>query len=460
MPTPFALIVLVAGWWARADRIVSVYMLACLFGASAAFLLPGGAPITPAVALLPFVVAWAFSREGAAGFARLLRPGDPAFWLALLVLWAVASAFLLPRWFAGETLVRAAERGSLTGVELVPLRPLAGNITQSAYALGGLAAFLALRVLLAAPGALRRFADAVLVLAFANAAAALLGLAEVRLNLPSLLALVKNAGYAVMVGGEIGGLVRITGTFSEASAFSAFTLPLLAFTAALWRQGVRPRANGLAALALLGLLLASTSATAYAALGAYGALAVALTGVRTLAGRDPVRIGPLAVFAWGGAVLACAIVLVHPDAVTSVARYVDTALVRKLESSSGLERSSWNLQAWRNFLDTAGVGAGLGSARASSFVLVLLSNVGVAGVVLFGAFAARLLGAALPADPGEAAIARAARHAAVATLIAKSVSGTVFDLGMAFHAFAAAASVAACVRRLPQLQKGARHGFA
>ena len=38
------------------------------------------------------------------------------------------------------------------GAALIPLRPVSGNITQSAYALGNVATFLAIRTLLAPSG--------------------------------------------------------------------------------------------------------------------------------------------------------------------------------------------------------------------------------------------------------------------------------------------------------------------
>ena len=107
-----------------------------------------------------------------------------------------------------------------------------------------------------------------------------------------------------------------------------------------------------------------------------------------------------------------AVALAAPHVFTRVAEFAQATVLSKMQSSSGVERNSWNQQAWSNFRDSYGLGVGLGSARASGFALVLLSNVGLAGT--------------LTGWP----LASATAH-----------SAAVFDLGIAFYVFAAAASV-------------------
>jgi hypothetical protein len=126
-----------------------------------------------------------------------------------------------------------------------------------------------------------------------------------------------------------------------------------------------------------------------------------------------------------------------------------------MDSSSALERGSWNAQAWQNFIDTWGVGTGLGSARASSYPLVLASNLGVLGLLLYAAFLAHVFfgttqGAVEP-------IVGASRRAVLAALIAACISAVVFDLGLAFYAYAAAAT---CHERLRRTSTGAQHAIA
>jgi hypothetical protein len=448
-PTPFAVLVLVLALVTPGRDMPRALLLCCLFGASAAIELPalGGAPITPAILLMPFVVWRALREEGPDAVAASLAFPRAGFWLLLLVTWGVLSAYFAPRFFAGETLLYGTNRGAMTGVRLLPLQPLSTNLTQSAYAIAALCTFAALGALLRPAGRLVAFGNAVLLLAGMNVGAALLNLAELHLPIPSVLELVRNAGYAILVGGEVGGLQRVSGTFAEASAFAAFTLPLFAFSATLWRERVRPRASGVLALATLGMLLLSTSSTAYATLAAYVALVALGAAWQGLARFEPWRFGLGTWLVWGVAVVACLWLLVRPETADRLADFFGITLVRKLDSLSGIERGSWNAQAWTNFLEVNGVGVGLGSARASSFVLVLLSNVGVFGTFMFALFLGRVLIAPARAASVETAdaaadeaVRRAARHAVLAGFIAATVSGVVFDLGLAFYAFAAAAA--------------------
>lgn len=447
IPTPFALFVLLAGLFSSGDRMLRALMLCCLFGATAAIELPalGGAPIMPAVMLLPFVIWRALREQGVDACIRPLAYPQAGFWLLLLVVWGVLSAYFLPRLLAGGTMLYATDR-VMTGIRLVPLQPLTTNLTQSAYAVAALCTFAAVSALLQPAGRMARFRDAVLLLASVNCAAALLNLAELHLGIPSLLEYVRNAGYAIMVGGDIGGLQRISGTFAETSAFSTFTLPLLAFTATLWHAGVRPRYSATVTLLTLAMLLMSTSSTAYAGIGIYLAIAMLVIAWQALSRTQSFRLGFGAWLLWGLAAATCVSLLIRPELADCMGEFFGITLMNKLDSASGVERSSWNLQAWTNFTDLHGLGTGLGSARASSYPMVLLSNVGALGTALFVAFVARALIAPAPGDDTPAAdadarvVARAARQALLASLIAVSISATVFDLGIAFYAFAAAAA--------------------
>jgi hypothetical protein len=454
IPTPFALLVLLLALFCKGAQMPRALLLCSLFGASAAIALPGlgGAPITPAIMLMPFVVWRALREEGADAVAQPLAWPQAGFWLLLLVTWGVLSAYFAPRYFAGQTLLYGTDRGSMAGVRLLPLQPLSTNLTQAAYAVAALGVYASVAALLRAPGRLAAFGDAVLLVAALNVVAALINLAELHLPIPSVLEYVRNAGYAILVGGDVSGLQRISGTFAEASAFAAYTLPLFAFSATLWRDGVRPRWSGTLALATLGLLLLSTSSTAYATLAAYTVLVALGATWHATTVRAPVRFGFGTWLLWTAAVVACLVVLLAPQSIDRIAQFFGVTLVRKLDSLSGIERGSWNLQAWINFLDVHGIGVGLGSARASSFALVLLSNVGVLGTLLFLAFLGRvLIPAPAAADGADAAepVRHAARHAVLAGVIAATVSGVVFDLGVAFYAYAAAAAATTASGRRP-----------
>lgn len=141
---------------------------------------------------------------------------------------------------------------------------------------------------------------------------------------------------------------------------------------------------------------------------------------------------------------------------------INTVILTKLSSSSGVERSAWNAQALTNFLDTYGFGGGVGSLRASSFPIAVLGSIGIAGTFLYGAF---ILGVLVPVGPGPAkqlrlsvALQRAARSACVALLIAASLTGALVDLGLQFFAFAALACAKPDLKAVAQRWLGAPAG--
>jgi hypothetical protein len=437
--------VLAVGLACRGGGIVHAFIVCSVFSATAALTIPalGGAPITPVMMMLPFLILRASAERGIQNIVAQLVPPSAGFWLFALVGWGVLTAVASPRYFAGDTMVFTTIRSGAAGlsVQFLPLGPNSTNLTQTAYAIAGFFAFVSLRTLMSEAGRLAKFADAVLLVGALNCGLALLDLVERRLGMPGLVALLRNANYAIATDTEVAGLARVTGTFAEASAFSAYTLPILVFATSLWQMGVRRIYSGSIALLSLSLLLVSTSSTAYVALLAlvFGYTAIAV--VRPFLTFQRATLGPLAVLAWFASVATCMMLLLRPGFFDKLRYYSDLFLVQKLQSSSGLERAMWNTQAWANLIDSYGVGVGLGSARASSFVLVLLSNLGVIGIVLFAAFLCRvLLDSSGTQHAAESQVARASALALMSALLAASISGTVFDLGMPFYAFAAAAS--------------------
>ncbi|MDB4973077.1 MAG: O-antigen ligase like rane protein [Myxococcaceae bacterium] len=451
VPSVFALLVCIPGFFSSRAGALQWQTIFCLFGGAAAILLPalGGAVITPSVLFLPFTLYRAFGEARGTASTRNVSPAG--FWLAAAVLWGVLGALLFPRLLSGMLEILTIDR---TGVEegaiLFPIRPVSGNITQSAYAIGNVATFFGMRALLSKPGRPHAYASAVLILATLNCLSAIMNLAEHYAGFPAILDLVRTA-YATYSTYESGGLVRIHGTFPETSAFSAFTLPLFAFTCTLWLDDVMPWWTGpLAALSLLFLVI-STSGTAYVALGSYLPILLWSVGRRALSRREARRTGGLVVLLLVLLALVTATIVFDLPIVQKVAEAFDSMVLQKADSESGLERAQWNRQAWYNFLDSYGLGVGLGTARASSFALVLLSNLGAVGTLCYLMFLGRVLGLGRAGREHEepSTLMRASRHAVLASLIPACVSSTVFDLGIAFYSFAAAATVHPAVDPLP-----------
>lgn len=460
--TVFALPVILAGLLASGGGILYALMICLLFGGTAtlSFSMLGDAPILPVILLMPFLVWKAIADRGISLSPRFLLYPEPGFWLLLLVLWEVLSAMSLPRLFSGETLVFSTNRGVIGGVALMPLKPLSTNLTQSIYALLGLVCFLSVRSLLDSERRMAKMRDAVLLLTALNILAAVLQLAENHLGFPSVLNLFRNASYATFTGGEVGGLLRIYGTFPETSVFSSFTLALFAFTASLCRDGVRGVYSGTVALVSLGLLLITTSSTAYAGLLIYGIIATAMALAQAYWHRQALRVGPTTLMMVAVVLAGCFIMLSQPEIFSRIFEFFDVTLVNKLDSSSGRERSLWNRQGWINFIDTYGLGIGFGSARTSSFPMALLSNTGVIGVGLFTLFCWRLFAGPIIAEPTTvAAVSRAARHGLLAVLVAGTISGTMADPGMVFYTLSAAAAAGLAYRQPQRESATVEAGF-
>lgn len=438
----FALLVVLCGLFVSPGRALSLQVILCLFGAAAAIELTalGGAVITPSVLFLPFLVIRAWLEQRRRDYLR--RVPAAGVWLAALVLWGVIGSIFIPRILAGDIQILTMDRSAAGAViGAFPLRPVSGNLTQSAYALGSLAAFLAVHALLQRPGRLERFGNAVLLLTSLDCGAALLNLAEFHLGMPSALNLVRTA-YRVFDAAETNGLMRIQGTFSETSTFCTFTLGLFGFCFSLWLAHVRSLYTGTLSLITLLLLLFSTSTTAYVGLVLYMAILVFLLTRRGYKRGVVPRIGMLSAALLSALIMGGSAFVLETQVADRVVRYFQLTLFEKMSTQSGVERSSWNASAWANFLDTYGLGVGLGSSRASSYVLLLLSNVGIVGTLLFVAFIVRVFSAESDDPRSNQAVQDASRQAVLATLCAAVTSWGVFDLGLIFYAFAAAATVA------------------
>jgi hypothetical protein len=442
--TPLGLLVFAVGPFLGVTGTLYFFLILALFGAGAAVELGGlNASATPVTVFVPFLLWRAFRSRQRTPLLR--RVPKSAVWLGALVTWAVAGAFVIPRALAGQVEILTLDRSSaLFEVALYPLGPVSGNITQACYALCDFCVFLAFGELLAAPGRIFQFRSAVLVLALLDCVAAVINLLEYYAGLPAILHYVRNGNYQIYDSYELGGLVRIQGTFAEASHFANFTLPLFAFCFATWLYAPRPpRYAGVLAALLLLFLIASTSSTAYLGLALYLACVGGRRAAALLSRGLVPRVRMAAVLLGALLLVAAGVALLDAHLLARLTDYLDSVLFRKLQTSSGEDRMALNRQAWQNFVDTWGLGVGLGTARASSFPLVLLSNLGVIGALLFGGFLRSVARARTSLEPEAAAVSRAARHALLAGLASAVASGFVFDLGVVFYACAAAACVTA-----------------
>jgi hypothetical protein len=374
------LLVVIAG---NMRHALMLLMASALFNGSAAILLPslGGSSIPPIQFALAFV------------FLRILMPGSAAIgdlpeaftanrWFALFSFYGMASAFILPRVFAGSVSVypmRYDMPGDLFAT--VPLEPTSQNFTAAFYLLGALLSAIAVWIACRRRNAAALLVTTLVVLAWVHSMLGLAGVALRGTSADLVFDLFRNSAY-VQFDDEVGGFVRIRGIFPEASAYAAFGFILFVTNSEMWYHSVRSRATGLATLVMGAVLFFSTSSTAYFGLAIY-ALFFAL---RTIALPSAANFAKAkAAFAAIGLLIFLAAIafIVSPALVESVIDVVKRMTIEKSSSDSGLQRLYWTRQGWELFLASYGLGVGSGSFRSSSIFVAMLGSMGVIGIVSF-----------------------------------------------------------------------------
>ena len=358
-----------------------------------------------------------------------------AAWVVLaLLVYAVVGALLFPRLFAGETSVFVASRTG-QGVFETALAPVSLNISQSGYfVLSGLTFFAVCLEMRRNPDVsnIRRG----LFLFFSLAAAmGLIDLMGKLAGLGDVLAPIRSAAYSMLTDVSQAGFWRIAGAYSEASSFGGTCLAGLAFSYTYWRRS-RSKPAFVLGLLMFVLLLLSTSSTAYVGLAilavpaAVGLVRSMLRG-RLLAG-EMILLALMAAFA----VLCLSLFVFDPGLFQPIHHLYEVSIVDKLNSSSGHERTYWNVKSIQSFFDTSGMGVGLGSSRASSWVIAVLSQFGVFGTALVAVLvillARGLRGVPVPPGSELADVEASARATAFATLTSASIAGGSADPGLVF----------------------------
>jgi hypothetical protein len=369
--------------------------------------------------------------QGLRQFARALFDLRRFGLLGLCTLYAAASAYFLPRIFAGQVNVVAMRAGEYPGPG--PLRPDMANITQGLYfVITSLTVISAYLICLDATRR-RRFLQA---FAWGGAVAIITGLADLvanRTGLSGLLDPFRNARYALNLDQEVVGLHRIVGLASEAAAYAGLCVPFLSLLALTppkdspWGRWRAPLCLG-----LLLMICLSTSSSGYVGLCALGAV----LGLSLFMGMLEKRRSAW----WGayGALMvvagAAAILLAMPRLFDPVFRIIDVVVLQKSGSQSYIERSTWNRISYEAFLHTHLLGVGIGGARASSWIYSVLSNIGLPGALLYFLSLAQIVVAHVR-SPDDRTLARAAKLSLAPLLLQASVGSTSAGFGLAGATF-------------------------
>jgi hypothetical protein len=341
-----------------------------------------------AAAAAPYVLAGLLSRRTPC-FSSPAQRGTVML-LAAYGLVAIAGAFVLPWLFAGTPVFALLGPIGFGG----DTTPLAFGLSHLAQAVNLVVHGVVLVYLLQQQGrpdwrAYRLFVG------LAAAVLLVLGIGIYERLAMSLITTTKagfwmnNPGYAQGQWASVAGIYRISAPFSEPSYGSTYLAAVALGWTAVAAFGRRVLLAVLAAFVVgLGLLnsLGSTGIAA-AVLG----VVVILAALSTLAARAPASAQHRrrARGAWLGVLLGAGVLVwlvAGSPWSEEVARLVEGGVVDKLGGDNSLSttaRRHSNEHALALLIDTYGLGTGLGSNRASSYFASLLSNVGLAGFVLF-----------------------------------------------------------------------------
>jgi hypothetical protein len=422
-----------------------VFFATMPLGAAAAFNLPAVGGASVGIKELTVIAVFAlvlFQRRGLDHIFGTLRPGQPGALALLLFVYCVLSALWVPTVFSGATEVFTISRAANSnGIRSIPLGPTAGNLTQLFALTLSLAAFLALATharINPDPG---RIVTAVAVVTGLNLALGLLDIGTAAAGVSYLMDPLRTANYSILSEARMMGFKRMIGGFPEASSFGSFSMGLFGFW--LYRFVVAPKSRLAVIMLAIALfcVLRSTSSAAYVALVLFVlvyAIYGAVTQMRSVLNKQIVITAILGVLlAWQAAIMIYA----SYELVEPVAEYLDEILFDKLVSDSGVERMSWNAQALRNLADTWLIGAGLGSARASNWLLSSLGSIGVPGTALFVAFLVAVFRMRVAEGATEAEMAvTALKWGCVATIVTELLIASTPNMGVFFFAMAGLAT--------------------
>ena len=344
------------------------------------------------------------------------------------------SALFLPRLFSGLVEVIPVSGASLDGPSLV--QPRSGNFTQLGYMIISYFTTLSISVIGSRDDIQRHFLRALIWTSLALIVSGLADLVCYRLGLSALLAPFRTAGYELLTDVEAAGAKRVVGLTPEASSYGTLCLQMTAallLLRPLFRAGWERLVANLALIGVAGMALLSTSATAFA-----GGGVLAVVYLIDLAGRAIRPGGPggksvgfeFAVLAVS-LVLALAAIGLAPKLVAPLFDMLNKIVFEKSATFSYYQRNLWNQIGWAAFLDSGGLGVGLGSVRTSNWIYSILASTGIfGGAMIFGFLLQKIATPTRGATPEVASFRKGLRLWLLPALIMSTLGGTIPDIGV------------------------------
>lgn len=361
-------------------------VISALLDGSAAISLPGlgGSSIPPVQFALLFTSLRILAPKG--GYLRFLPAAvSENKWIVFFVLYAMVCTYLGPRMFGGMVEVFPMRPDPSMGpFDTIPLKPTPQNLTAGFYLLGALLLAVSSYIFCRLPSGGDALITALLLASWLHIGTGVLDLLTRGTSFDAIFNLFRNGGYTPL-DLSISGFIRIRGLLPEASSYAGLGFALFLAMAELWYRSVRPRATGLAAAALVLMLVLSTASTAYVALGAY-ALFFVFRAMIFPAAAPPGKLKRATITAFAILVLLAILMSITPRLPFAIYELIVDMTVGKPASFSGQQRLFWALQGWDSFIASYGLGIGPGSFRSSSMVTAILGSTGIIGIATFGLY--------------------------------------------------------------------------
>jgi hypothetical protein len=425
---------MLAAFLSRGPSLVYLLNSVCIFGTLQ--MIPGdvgGVNLVPQSVCGAFLVAKVFLQRGnlVRGFEVAANPGRIGLLTAFLA-YGLLSALVLPRLFAGQIEVTPVAAYA-SGTSLVG--PTSGNITQSCYLTLSYAIALCFALIGQREDFQKHFLVSLLAGASALIASGVIDLICYRFGLTGLLDPLRTASYALLTDVEAEGAKRVVGFMAEASVYGSTCvnfLAVLAFLRPLFPRALQPLVV-ITLFALITMIALSTSSGAYVGFAVFLVVYALDLLIRM---RSPLailqdgallEIGLLA----GALFIFLVIFFASPHLFDAALGMIDKMVFQKSYSASYVERSAWTRVGWQAFLDTGGLGVGIGSLRTSNWFVSILGSTGIFGSMLMFGFIIRLYTFKVRKGDARAMIwTRALRFALIPGLVMDGLGGTIPDIGI------------------------------
>jgi hypothetical protein len=417
------------------------------FGSFAVFppAMTGGLSFTaPPIVVLMIIGRTFLIKGGLDTFFRIALDKQQA--MLLFLFWVVATVVTLfmPRFFHGEVMVipvRAEDLGFG-----VPLEPTTQNISQLVYMSISVVSALAFSVVLRDEKIKQVTLKAICVGAGVAIFTGFLDFINQFASIDFILEGFRNASYTLLTEAGVGSssnAKRIVGLMPEASAFGSLCLAYLTFLyfarISIEDDYLRERIAPVIIVLLVGMAWLSTSSAAYVGLGFFGFLAIVEWFWRyNKSNENPLFKRGLTFQLWlinAGIIGLLLAIAFAPSIFDPVLNMIDEIVLQKTDSSSFEERSMWTAVSWQAFIDSYGMGVGIGSTRSSNGAVAMISNVGAIAAIFYYGFLIHLVFRKAPkGDLYGGALISAAKWSYVPSFVIDFLISTTADFGV-FNAF-------------------------